>query len=62
MAITAPTVIELYRTTWQGPVALVVHFDAEHRRISRRWDNLKLRMSGRSPLPTAVASFVDRYD
>ena len=34
VAITAATVIELYRSTGQGPVALVVHFDAEHRRIS----------------------------
>jgi len=34
VAITASTVIELYRSTWQGPVALVIHYDAEDRRIS----------------------------
>jgi hypothetical protein len=54
-------VIELSRSTWQGPVALVIHYDAEDRRISLKVDNLKLG-PGRSPLPTAAASFVDRYD
>ena len=34
VAITASTVVELYRSTWQGPVALVIHYDAEDRRIS----------------------------
>ena len=34
IAITATTVVELYRSTWQGPVALVIRHDAEHRGIS----------------------------
>ena len=34
IAITAATVVELYRSTWQGPLALVIHHDDEHRRIS----------------------------
>jgi hypothetical protein len=34
IAITAATVIELYRSTWQGPVALVIHHDAGRQRIS----------------------------
>ena len=32
--IMAATVEELYRSTWQGPVALVIRHDAEHRGIS----------------------------
>lgn len=32
--ITATTVMELYRSPWQGPVALIIHHDAEERRIS----------------------------
>jgi len=27
IAITATTVLELYRSPWQGPVALVIHHD-----------------------------------
>jgi hypothetical protein len=34
IAITAMTVLELYRSPWRGPVALVVHHDAERRRVS----------------------------
>jgi hypothetical protein len=34
IAITATTVVELYRSTWRGPVALVIHHDAEHCGIS----------------------------
>ena len=34
VAITASTVVELYRSTWQGPVALVINYHAEDRRIS----------------------------
>ena len=29
VAITAATVIELYRSPWQGPVALVIHYAPE---------------------------------
>ena len=34
IAITARTVVELYRSTWQGPVALVIRHDTEHSGIS----------------------------
>jgi hypothetical protein len=34
VAITATTILELYRSPWRGSVALVVHYDAERRRIS----------------------------
>jgi hypothetical protein len=34
IAITAATVVELYRSTWEGPLALVIQHDDEHRLIS----------------------------
>ena len=34
IAITATTVLELYRSPWQGPVAIVIHHDPGRQRIS----------------------------
>jgi hypothetical protein len=34
IAITATTVLELYRSPWQGPVALVIHHDPGRQRTS----------------------------
>ena len=33
ISITATNVVELYRSSWQGPVALVIHHDPDRRRI-----------------------------
>ena len=32
--ITATTVVDLYRSPWQGPVTLVIHHEADKRRMS----------------------------
>ena len=33
ISITATNVVELYRSSWQGPVALVIHHDRDRQRI-----------------------------
>ena len=33
ISITATNVVELYRSPWQGPIALVIHHDPNRRRI-----------------------------